>query len=396
MFRLSLVALLGAASLSSALSIPREPLEPRSLLNLDLAGTLLKNPITGAALVDLDSTLDLLKGGKVLDLDADAALIRNSRGSAVLDAAVDATVGGARSLLDAAAQVDVLKNGKNGNSLLGADVDATVASAKMGLLDVAATVTGGDRDLAGVVVKSGSKALIDLDILGTLLGPTQCTGNAVIGVKAELTVGNLLHVCACIEVLSLGDSNKSACPACPAFADPICGSGTCGCKCRNGYFADPSRGCLPIKTCTSSGGHLRRHTDGTSSCECPSPFVSDNSGGCTLPPSARARRLARQPSQLSLRSSDSDNGAALVEGDAYRCPDGERACPIGQNGSWECLDVTNSLEACGGCPGERVSNDCTKLPGAEHVACVDSRCVISSCFPGFRYLNGRCVRTARD
>ncbi|GAA5988127.1 hypothetical protein JCM11641_000913, partial [Rhodosporidiobolus odoratus] len=219
------------------------------------------------------------------------------------------------------------------------------------------------------------------DVLTYALTPLQCTGNAVIGVQAELTVGNLLHVCACVEILSLG-SNQKACPTCPANADPLCGSGQCGCKCRDGFFASVSHGCLPIHTCTSSGGRLSRHSDGTSSCECSSPYVSNNEGRCHLPASARARRSRK--ATLMTR-----------EGDAAKCPNGERACPTGSNGGYECLDVMNSLESCGGCPGEKSAVNCQTIAGAKSASCSAGVCEISSCFPGFLYKNGRCVRSKR-
>ncbi|GAA6028454.1 hypothetical protein JCM8097_007036 [Rhodosporidiobolus ruineniae] len=422
MLRLLSLSLLAASTLSSALVVPRpeapsSPSDPskRGLLNLDLTtgllgkngllgldltGSVLKNPHSGSSLLDLDSTLGVLTGGggggkkgALLDLDADATVAKNGHtGSALVDADVDATVGSRAALVDLNANAAVASSPSK-KSLLGLNLGATVGSLVGGLLDTTATVTAGATDLLGLDIASGNGALIDLDILGTLLGPNQCTGNAVVGVQAELSLGSLLHVCLCVEVLSLGDSDKIACPACPANSDPVCGSGQCACKCKDGYFSDPNHGCLPIATCEASGGHIRRGSDGTSTCECPSPFSSNNDGGCALPPSARARRYARSnPAQPRL---DRREQVALVDGDAYKCPDGERACPVGTSGSWECLDVTNELESCGGCPGEPQARDCLSIPGAQNVACVESQCVIASCFPGYRYLTNRCVRTAR-
>ncbi|GAA5967916.1 hypothetical protein JCM11641_005807 [Rhodosporidiobolus odoratus] len=414
MLRIASIALLAAASLSSAVVIPRDASTPSSvkrnllglnldldvlhpkkdggLLGLDLTGNVLKNPVTGSSLLDLDTTLDLVKGGKLADSATSAVVGSNGKGSSLVDAVADATVGG-KSLVNADVVADVLKNGKTGSSVLGADVDATVLDAKKGLLDATAAVTAGTTDLAGLSILSGKNALIDLDITGAVLGST-CTGNAVLGVQAEVSLLNILHLCVCLDVISLGDSHKKACPKCPANSEAICGSGQCGCKCSAGYFADPSHGCLPIQTCTSTGGHIRRGDDGTSTCQCPSPFVASSNGGCALPASARARRLARSQEQLALRSPAQD--ASVVEEDAFKCPSGERACPIGNFGGWECIDTSNELESCGGCPGERSSVNCLAQAGAENVACIESQCVISSCFPGFRLLNGRCIRTARD
>ncbi|GAA5872814.1 hypothetical protein JCM8547_005711 [Rhodosporidiobolus lusitaniae] len=343
----------------------------------------------------------------LLDFASDLSILKSpSSHSSLLSSTLSSTAGSSHSLLDFVSST-TLGNSKDGkHALLLTDLDAAVLSAEKGLLDATATVKAAGEYVADVVVKSGRNALIDLDVLGTLLGPQQCTGNAVIGLQAEVSVGKLLHLCVCVEVLSLSSTNKKACPSCPANADPICGSGECGCKCRDGFFADPSLGCLPIKTCTSSGGHLRRSPSGTSTCQCPSPFRLTPSGGCALPPSARAHRRSRQlalPSSSSAMESVAGSREGMtVDGDEQllKCPVGERACPVpGGNGGedeWECLDVSSELSSCGGCPGERASVDCLALPGVANVGCVNSRCVVGSCFPGYRYLAGRCVRTSRD
>ncbi|GAA5942048.1 hypothetical protein JCM10213_004373, partial [Rhodosporidiobolus nylandii] len=368
----------------------------KGLLGLDLNGDVLKNPHNGKSLVDLDTSLDLLSGGKLVDSHTDATVGSNGKGSSLVDLNADATVGGP-SLVSADVDADVLKNGKTGQSLVGADVDATVLSAKKGLLDATATVKSGSTDLANLNVLSGKNALIDLDITGAVLGST-CTGNAVLGVQAEVSLLNILHLCVCLDVISLGGPlGGTPCPKCPANSEPICGSGQCGCKCQAGFFADPVHGCLPIRTCTSTGGFLQRNTDGTSSCECPSPYVASSSGGCSLPPSARARRSDRQKKErrLNLSSRAEHAASSLEERDAARCPAGERACPIGSLGGWECMDVSNELESCGGCPGEPSSVNCLTLPGVENVGCAENQCIVSSCRPGFRLLNGRCISTSR-
>jgi hypothetical protein len=236
--------------------------------------------------------------------------------------------------------------------------------------------------------------------------------------------------------LQLSNPLAKPCPACPSNSDPICGRGQCSCQCREGYFSvrpfpfplslssltsfplsyvqqDPNLGCLPLETCTSTSGTLRPRRNGSTSCACSSPFVRNSRiGGCTLPPSIRARRFARQLSQTPLAVS--------------QCPGvNERVCPLngGSKGAFECLDVSQALESCGACPGEEGSVNClTEVEGAENVACVKGECVVcafflcsffspllfcfvcdctdglfsgtASCFPGYRYLKGRCVRSA--
>lgn len=46
-------------------------------------------------------------------------------------------------------------------------------------------------------------------------------------------------------------------------------------------------------------------------------------------------------------------------------------------GGFECVDTTNSLSACGGCPGpEGNGQDCLAIPGALNVQCADSKCIV--------------------
>jgi hypothetical protein len=73
------------------------------------------------------------------------------------------------------------------------------------------------------------------------------------------------------------------------------------------------------------------------------------------------------------------------------CSPRSKICPIGRIG-WECIDTQNSLESCGGCPNAG-GQDCSVLPGADQVACVDGACRISSCIRGQSLaLDGTCVR----
>lgn len=59
-----------------------------------------------------------------------------------------------------------------------------------------------------------------------------------------------------------------------------------------------------------------------------------------LPPSARARAARKARSQVTL-------DYPSVDGDDHlKCPDGERACPLGDSNGYECLDVTSTLDSC--------------------------------------------------
>ena len=79
------------------------------------------------------------------------------------------------------------------------------------------------------------------------------------------------------------------------------------------------------------------------------------------------------------------------------CPAGHKSCPVftGLGSSarlkgYECVDITNELERCGGCgggevpdgqPGADGGRDCGAIPNVGAVSCVNRRCRIGEC-PG--------------
>ncbi|KAL0951173.1 hypothetical protein HGRIS_007904 [Hohenbuehelia grisea] len=78
------------------------------------------------------------------------------------------------------------------------------------------------------------------------------------------------------------------------------------------------------------------------------------------------------------------------------CPSGLSACPIagslGQD--YECLDVQEELESCGGCVSTGQGQDCTTIQGAWNVGCNNGSCYVHTC--EFGYLrspdNKSCIR----
>jgi hypothetical protein len=76
---------------------------------------------------------------------------------------------------------------------------------------------------------------------------------------------------------------------------------------------------------------------------------------------------------------------------SHMCPPGREYCRAGRSG-WECLDTSSDLEACGGCPYSGVGVDCSALPGAGSVACVEGKCVIQTCDQGYTLRGTDCVQ----
>ncbi|KAM0786562.1 hypothetical protein ACM66B_002018 [Microbotryomycetes sp. NB124-2] len=133
-------------------------------------------------------------------------------------------------------------------------------------------------------ILSSGNSLINVNVLGDVLSPGQCTGNAAVGLHSRIQLLNLLKVCACVEVglnqpLPSGDQ---ACPACPANASPICAQGSCGCECDIGYYAavvDGKEVCVPGNQCEAPN-RLIALTNGKAKCECARGFIDDLLGGC--------------------------------------------------------------------------------------------------------------------
>ncbi|KAG8958012.1 hypothetical protein FRC03_009539 [Tulasnella sp. 419] len=57
-------------------------------------------------------------------------------------------------------------------------------------------------------------------------------------------------------------------------------------------------------------------------------------------------------------------------------------------GGYDCVDVANDLESCGGCMDFTDSpdsgKDCTAIEGANAIQCVKGKCVVHSCKPGYQ------------
>ncbi|BGP18846.1 hypothetical protein JCM10213_003501 [Rhodosporidiobolus nylandii] len=102
------------------------------------------------------------------------------------------------------------------------------------------------------------------------------------------------------------------------------------------------------------------------------------------------------------------------------CPPEETACPIlgsttyddaikhhfstkgevsgimAGKGGYECVNVKEALDSCGGCASTGEGRDCSSIRGAAGVGCYAGECVVFSCQAGWRpSLDGtKCVRAA--
>ncbi|GAA5885483.1 hypothetical protein JCM6882_009639 [Rhodosporidiobolus microsporus] len=67
------------------------------------------------------------------------------------------------------------------------------------------------------------------------------------------------------------------------------------------------------------------------------------------------------------------------------CPGAQVACPlVGGRLGYECIDVENNIEQCGGCAVQG-GVDCSTLDGVDSVSCVNGSCRVWGCGPGYAF-----------
>ncbi|POY70456.1 hypothetical protein BMF94_6524 [Rhodotorula taiwanensis] len=244
-------------------------------------------------------------------------------------------------------------------------------------------------------------ALISIGAFANLLGGGSCSAGSTLAVSTTLI--GLVRICACVNVLELGPvlgifgavlGSNDACPPCPANAQAVCGAGKCACQCASGFYAGPDGTCLPASSCPSPN----TVNPTLNVCVCVAGFVSDGAGACiAIGASGRARsrrhHQRRDFGKAGHLAGQQVYAPATAGAASASCPRGETACPLA-SGGFECVDTTNSLTACGGCPSPNgPGEDCLAIPGALNVQCADSKCIVGSCFKGWHFNasgNGRC------
>ncbi|WVN87501.1 uncharacterized protein L203_102683 [Cryptococcus depauperatus CBS 7841] len=125
-------------------------------------------------------------------------------------------------------------------------------------------------------------------------------------------------------------------------------------------------------------------------CSCPpnhSPIYQSGKLTCT-PPYLPVKPI--QPQSLDIMSLKRKGSARETERYYHHsdqdeaneiCGVGERVCKV--DGGNVCIDVSNDLTSCGGCPGDSLSVDCGTLIGISSVQCISGICQINSCQKGY-------------
>jgi hypothetical protein len=168
-------------------------------------------------------------------------------------------------------------------------------------------------------------------------------------------------------------SGAKACETvcCPQDQEEVGHSGKC---CKPGSTLDSKGQCLePSHVPTKN--HKRRSS---------------------TPPAPRAA-AGLVPQQIQLTVSALSAYFGLDENvDGKLCPKELAACPIdgvaSGSSDYECLDIRSDLQSCGGCASMGEGKDCTLIPGAKWMGCVQGECEVYSCAKGFKLVNGACAK----
>ncbi|CAE6480752.1 unnamed protein product [Rhizoctonia solani] len=77
--------------------------------------------------------------------------------------------------------------------------------------------------------------------------------------------------------------------------------------------------------------------------------------------------------------------AQYTELEAFFCPAGMTACPIGGIFSTEseCFDTLSDLKSCGGCASVGAGQDCSAIPNVSVSSCESGGCTVLSCNEGY-------------
>ncbi|KAH7869098.1 hypothetical protein F5879DRAFT_220621 [Lentinula edodes] len=187
---------------------------------------------------------------------------------------------------------------------------------------------------------------------------TFVAGNSVCKNGVDMIGKTVIEVV--VTKLIKNTSNKQTCTF-PEHSTPACtASNKCGFTCGDGYSVVKKNG---QSTCACA--HPKSVCNGKCASSCPS--------GRSLPEKRDHLHWGQQTQRT--------------------CRPGWAACGIAGGGvrQWECIDIKNDLESCGGCPMDVVASDgkpglgvdCTIIPGVSDVSCQSGRCAVEKCMPGY-------------
>ncbi|GAA5901628.1 uncharacterized protein JCM6883_000344 [Sporobolomyces salmoneus] len=198
---------------------------------------------------------------------------------------------------------------------------------------------------------------------------TTCKSGTCLATACQ--TGYTLQNGACTSVNLATDVNNcgalgNVCQFLPSGASGVCSSGKCQLTgCPSGYALTSG---VCVKSTASQRARAKKSKIVTPKSLCPSP----NEVACPIVGSSSYQQAVAQH----FTSATEFSGVFAGEG------------------GYECLDVTQALDSCGGCASTGEGEDCTKIRGAVSMGCESSKCVVYSCEAGWKpALSGsKCVR----
>ncbi|KAG8936453.1 hypothetical protein FRC02_001871 [Tulasnella sp. 418] len=182
-----------------------------------------------------------------------------------------------------------------------------------------------------------------------------------------------------------GAATGNRCPNCPKGEFNNYHGATSCCKCCHGYYNDNDgqTGCQKCSDYPKFGG----------------PIGSTSKNSCTVSGANLVPATCKQDRGSEVCPPTSGGGTNHPRRRYLKpkCAKGFKRCAVLHGRvAYECIDVANDLESCGGCidftNSPTSGRDCTSIEGVDAVSCIQGKCVVHSCQQGYAMtLGGKCV-----
>ncbi|RPD56149.1 hypothetical protein L226DRAFT_488160 [Lentinus tigrinus ALCF2SS1-7] len=196
-----------------------------------------------------------------------------------------------------------------------------------------------------------------------------------------------------------GQTKPVPCP--PGHFSPTPGAGQQCKECPKGTFVATSGA---TACCACCSGFYTDQTGQTHCFDCPvrgafSPVGATSASQCGKTPGGGLTSCVQSGNKCPNTGSSPTGIHGRRDIKRRACPAGHKSCPVygstsgrGFLKAYECVDVQNDLESCGGCVtndspfGERTfdgGRDCSAIPNVNTVTCNAGKCLIESCRDGY-------------
>ncbi|GAA5830355.1 hypothetical protein JCM11251_001320 [Rhodosporidiobolus azoricus] len=150
-------------------------------------------------------------------------------------------------------------------------------------------------------------------------------------------------------------------------------------KCHEGYIHSTG---LVVPENLKCGFDDGDYWCGAVGAECPDGHCAHGLVCKEDPLSGTHKKTCQKPSPQPSHRAKRDTSAERRD---MLCPGAQIACPLtGGHLGYECIDVQNNIEQCGGCAVQG-GVDCSQLDGVDSVSCINGSCRVWGCGPGYSF-----------